>query len=85
MAILDSSLRFVDGILGNKESNVEESFQSGLLEHPHYTKPREFEGKSVPEVLTSGHHKKIEEFKQSERERLTKKLRPDLWESFKNE
>ncbi len=85
MAMLDSALRFVDGILGNRESNVEESFQSGLLEHPQYTKPREFEGKEVPKVLISGHHKNIETYKQNERERLTKELRPDLWEQYKSE
>jgi tRNA (guanine37-N1)-methyltransferase len=78
MTILDSALRFVPGVLGNKISAVNESFQSGLLEEPVYTRPREFEGKEVPEVLLSGNHKRISEYKKEERVRITKKYRPDL-------
>lgn len=78
MTILDSALRFVPGVLGNKLSSENESFQSGLLEEPVYTRPREFEGKEVPEVLLSGNHKAIEEYKKEERVRITKKYRPDL-------
>ncbi|MCB9093142.1 MAG: tRNA (guanosine(37)-N1)-methyltransferase TrmD, partial [Halobacteriovoraceae bacterium] len=77
MCILDSTLRFVEGILGNRSSHQEESFQDGLLEHPQYTKPRVFEDREVPSVLLSGHHKKMEEFKKTERLRLTQKYRPD--------
>lgn len=78
MTILDSALRFVPGTLGNKESAEFESFAHDLLEHPHYTKPRVFEGLEAPEVLLSGHHKMIEKYRESERLRLTKKYRPDL-------
>lgn len=78
LAILDSALRFVPGVLGNKTSAENESFNGGLLEEPIYTRPRDFEGKEVPEVLLSGNHKAISEFKISERKRITKKYRPDL-------
>lgn len=76
--ILDSALRFVQGALGNKESNQTESFSANMIEHPHYTKPRDFEGIEVPEVLLSGDHKKIENYRKDESLRLTKKHRPDL-------
>lgn len=78
MALLDSSVRFVPGILGNKLSSQMDSFEDGLIEHPQYTRPQEFEGRGVPEVLLSGHHKKIQEWQKSEQIRLTKKHRPDL-------
>ena len=80
MSIIDSSLRFLPGVLGNRESFQQESFNKGLLEHPQYTRPRTFEGASVPEVLLSGHHKKIEAFEQAESLRITKLYRPDLLE-----
>ncbi len=78
MTMLDSAVRFVPGILGNKLSSEADSFEDGLIEHPQYTKPAEFEGMSVPEVLMNGHHKKILEWQRSEKERLTKIHRPDL-------
>ncbi len=78
MAILDSAVRFVPGILGNKLSSVEDSFEDGLLEFPQYTKPREFEGLQVPEVLLEGHHKKILEWQKEQKLLMTKKHRPDL-------
>jgi tRNA (guanine37-N1)-methyltransferase len=78
LAILDSALRFVPGVLGNKGSAENESFHGGLLEQPQYTRPREFEELIVPEVLTSGNHKKIGEYQQIERERITQLHRPDL-------
>lgn len=78
LAILDSALRFLPGVLGNKNSANEDSFENGILEHPQYTKPREFDGLEVPEVLLSGHHKKIEEYRNSEKMRITKIYRPDL-------
>ena len=78
MAIIDSSLRFSDGVLGNRNSHEDESFQNNLLEQPQYTRPREFEGITVPEVLLSGDHKKIEEYHKSEKLRITKECRPDL-------
>jgi tRNA (guanine37-N1)-methyltransferase len=78
MTMLDSAIRFVDGILGNKLSSMEDSFEDGLLEYPQYTKPREFEGKDVPEVLLEGHHKKIQEWQKNQKILMTEKYRPDL-------
>lgn len=78
MTMLDSSVRFVPGILGNKLSSEYDSFEDGLLEFPQYTKPQEFESMSVPEVLLSGHHKKIEEWQKEQKLLMTKKHRPDL-------
>ncbi len=80
MAIIDSLCRLIPGVLGNQETTREESFEDDLLEYPQYTRPPVFEGKSVPEVLLSGHHQKIQEYRDSERQRLTKKYRPDLLE-----
>lgn len=78
MAILDSAVRFVPGILGNKLSSLHDSFEDGMIEYPQYTKPPEFEGMQVPEVLMGGHHKKIEEWQKAEKIKMTKKHRPDL-------
>lgn len=78
MVMLDSAVRFVPGILGNKLSSEADSFEDGMIEFPQYTKPREFEGMDVPQVLMDGHHKKIEEWQKAEKLRLTKKHRPDL-------
>ncbi len=78
MVILDSSVRFVPGILGNKESAQTESFQSGFLEEPMYTRPAVFGDLSVPAILTSGNHAKVEEYRKNERLRMTKQYRPDL-------
>lgn len=78
MLMLDSAVRFVPGILGNKLSSEYDSFEDGLLEFPQYTKPQEFEGMHVPEILLSGHHKNIEAWQKSEKLKMTKKCRPDL-------
>lgn len=78
MAILDSSVRFVPGILGNKLSAGDDSFEDGLIEFPQYTKPREFEGRDVPAILLEGHHKKIGEWQKEQKLAMTKKWRPDL-------
>lgn len=78
MTMLDSAVRFVPGILGNKLSSVYDSFEDGLIEYPQYTKPQEFEGMGVPGVLLSGHHKKIEEWQNSQKKIMTENLRPDL-------
>jgi tRNA (guanine37-N1)-methyltransferase len=80
MSLLDSSLRFVPGVLGNATSLSEESFEDYLLECPQYTKPSEFEGMKVPEILLSGHHEKIQAYKLAEKKRLTQLKRPDLWQ-----
>lgn len=78
MAILDSAVRFVPGILGNKLSSLHDSFEDGMIEYPQYTRPAEFEGMSVPEVLMGGHHQKIEEWQRAEKIKMTRKYRPDL-------
>lgn len=78
MTILDSAVRFVPGILGNKLSSEYDSFEDGLIEYPQYTKPQDFEGMTPPEIMLSGHHKKIEEWQLEQKKIMTKKWRPDL-------
>ncbi len=78
MAIVDSVVRLLPGVLGGDESAVKESFSYGLLEHPHYTRPVEFEGMKVPEVLQNGHHAEIDNWRAAESLKKTKKNRPDL-------
>lgn len=80
MAIIDSSLRFFSGVLGNKESSEQESFQTNRLEHPQYTRPKVFDGLEVPEILLSGHHGNIEKYQKEEALRITQIHRPDLLE-----
>lgn len=85
MTIIDSFSRFVPGVLGNESSAVEDSFEDGLIEGPQYTRPQEFNGSKVPAVLTEGNHAKIEEFRLQKRLEFTKKLRPDLYNKYKEE
>ena len=82
ITMLDATVRLIDGVLGNSESIMEESFSNGLLEYPQYTKPQDWQGREVPEVLVSGHHEKIREWRLNESERLTKARRPDLYEKY---
>ena len=79
---LDAILRLLPGILGNNLSTLEESFENGLLEYPQYTKPQKWEEKSVPEVLLSGNHAKIKDWRLSQSEAITRRQRPDLWEKY---
>jgi tRNA (guanine37-N1)-methyltransferase len=79
MALIEACVRLVPGVLGTPASTVEESFTSGLLEYPHYTRPQEFEGYPIPDVLTSGNHSEISKFRTREAEALTRRRRPDLW------
>ncbi|RXY99292.1 tRNA (guanosine(37)-N1)-methyltransferase TrmD [Fictibacillus sp. S7] len=81
MVIIDSVIRLLPGALGNEESSVRDSYSSGLLEHPHYTRPADFRGMKVPDVLLSGNHKHIEDWRTKESLRRTWKRRPDLLES----
>ena len=83
MALIDSVIRLRPGVLGNEASIEEESFSRGLLEHPHYTRPQVWEGREIPEILLSGHHAKIAEWRLSQAERLTKERRPDLWRAYR--
>ncbi len=78
LVLLEACVRLIPGVLGNDASIVEESFSGGLLEHPHYTRPREWEGRAIPDVLISGDHAKVEAWRRAERERLTAQRRPDL-------
>jgi tRNA (guanine37-N1)-methyltransferase len=78
MALLDACVRLLPGVMGAAASGVEESFSAGLLEYPHYTRPQLFEGRSIPDILTSGNHKQISAWRQREAERLTHQRRPDL-------
>jgi tRNA (guanine37-N1)-methyltransferase len=82
ITMLDAIIRLIPGVMGNMESADTESFETGLLEHPHYTRPAEFEGLGIPEVLTGGNHKKIAEWRQTESEKLTQARRPDLWARY---
>ena len=79
MALIDATVRLIPRVLGNATSVAEESFSEGLLEAPHYTKPQLWEGRAAPEVLLSGHHARIAEWRRDQSERLTKERRPDLW------
>lgn len=82
MVLLDAVIRLRPGVLGNAESTVEESFSRGLIEHPQYTRPAEWEGRTVPEVLLSGHHARIAEWRLSQAKALTRERRPDLWAAY---
>lgn len=84
MAMLEATLRLIPGVAGNQSSVEDESFSSGLLEYPHYTLPREWEGHTTPEVLLSGNHKNIAEWRIQQSKALTKARRPDLYAAFPN-
>ena len=81
--LIDACVRLLPGVAGNEVSLAEESFAAGLLEYPHYTRPRDFEGRAIPEVLLSGDHEKIAKWRREQAEKLTKDRRPDLWEKLK--
>jgi tRNA (guanine37-N1)-methyltransferase len=78
LTLLDAVVRILPGVMGNDLSGVHESFEGGLLEHPHYTRPQVFEGVEIPAVLTSGHHGEIEKWREAEARKLTAERRPDL-------
>ncbi len=81
--LIDACVRLLPGVAGNESSLAEESFAAGLLEYPHYTRPRDFEGRAIPEVLLSGDHQKIAEWRREQAEKLTEERRPDLWQGYK--
>lgn len=85
MVMIDSISRMVPGVLSNQESGETESFSGNLLEYPQYSRPEEWKGKKVPEVLLSGHHKKIEEWRLEQSIERTRQRRPDLYEKYKKE
>jgi tRNA (guanine37-N1)-methyltransferase len=80
MIVLDSCVRLLPGVMGKEASGTEESFESNRLEYPHYTRPREWEGRPIPDVLLSGNHALIERWRRAESERITRERRPDLLE-----
>ena len=79
-ALIDATVRLLPGVLGNADSAIEESFSNGLLEHPQYTKPAQWQGRPIPDVLLSGNHKKIATWRHDQSKEVTKKRRPDLWD-----
>jgi len=83
IVVLDAIVRLLPGVMGNAMSGETESFETGLLEHPHYTRPQEWEGRRIPDVLLSGNHGAIDKWRRAEAERLTRERRPDLWEAHK--
>jgi len=85
LVLLDAGVRLLPGVIGTEASHVEESFEASLLEYPHYTKPQEFEGRPIPEVLNSGHHGKVAAWRREQAERATRERRPDLWARRKDE
>jgi tRNA (guanine37-N1)-methyltransferase len=82
MVLIDACVRLLPGVMGDEASRTEESFNEGLLEYPHYTRPQIWEGRAIPEVLLSGDHAKIAAWRRAEAERLTKERRSDLWSAF---
>jgi tRNA (guanine37-N1)-methyltransferase len=79
MVLIDAVVRLLPGVVGKAASLAEESFEQGLLEYPHYTRPREWEGRAIPDILLSGDHRKIADWRRAEAERLTRERRPELW------
>lgn len=82
-AMIDATVRLLPSVLGNAESIEDESHSNGLLEHPQYTRPAEWRGLEIPEVLTSGNHGKVDEWRRAESEKLTQERRPDLWDKHR--
>ncbi len=87
LVLIDACVRLLPGVMGNAETSAEESFSGGLLEYPHYTRPavwRDGDGqeRAVPDVLVSGHHEKVKDWRRAEAERLTRERRPDLWSRY---
>lgn len=85
LVLLDAVVRLLPGVMGNQDSAGEESFERGLLEYPHYTRPAEWQGRTVPEVLLSGHHEKVRQWRLQQAEEITRQRRPDLWARYLEE
>ena len=82
IALIDAAVRLLPGVMGAEETLEEESFEAGLLEYPHYTRPAEWCGRQVPDVLMSGHHEKIKAWRKLQAEQTTESRRPDLWAAY---
>ena len=85
LALLDACVRLLSGVMGAADSGAEESFEGGLLEYPQYTRPAEWEGLAIPEVLRSGDHAKIAAWRRARSEADTRERRPDLWDAYRAE
>lgn len=81
-ALIDATVRLIPNVIGNFESTVDESFSAGLLEHPHYTRPADWKVHTIPDILMSGHHGKIADWRKAQSEEITKSRRPDLWARY---
>jgi tRNA (guanine37-N1)-methyltransferase len=84
MVVLDAAVRLLPGVMGAAQSATEESFSDDLLEYPHYTRPAEWQGRRVPDVLLSGHHEAVSAWRRAEAERITRERRPDLWATYRS-
>jgi tRNA (guanine37-N1)-methyltransferase len=84
LALIDACVRLLPDVMGSEESLCEESFEEGLIEYPQFTRPQEWRGRTVPPVLTSGHHEKIKAWRRAQAEAITKDRRPDLWARYRN-
>ncbi|MGU3399090.1 tRNA (guanosine(37)-N1)-methyltransferase TrmD [Brucellaceae bacterium D45D] len=82
IVLLDAIVRLLPGVMGNQQSGETESFETGLLEHPHYTRPQVWEDRPIPDILTSGNHGAIDKWRHAEAERITRERRPDLWSAY---
>lgn len=82
LVLIDACVRLLSGVVGNEESLAEESFAEGLLEYPLYTRPQEWNGRAVPEILISGHHEKVRAWRHDQMEKITRERRPDLWDRY---
>jgi tRNA (guanine37-N1)-methyltransferase len=82
LTMLDAMVRLLPGVMGKQASGADESFSHGLLEYPHYTRPQSWEGRDIPEIVTSGDHEKLRRWRQEEAERITRERRPDLWAEY---
>jgi tRNA (guanine37-N1)-methyltransferase len=82
LMVMDAVVRLLPGVTGNQDSLTDESFEGGLLEYPHYTRPQDWRGRAVPEVLISGHHEKVRAWRQRQAEEITRQRRPDLYDRY---
>ncbi|MBE9476863.1 MAG: tRNA (guanosine(37)-N1)-methyltransferase TrmD, partial [Proteobacteria bacterium] len=81
-ALIDATVRLLPNVLGNDQSAMDESFSDGLLEHPQYTKPAQWRGRKIPDVLLSGHHGNVDKWRIEQSEKITRERRPDLWDTY---
>ena len=82
LGLMDSCVRLLPGVMGSDQSPIDESFEKGLLEYPHYTRPRNWQDRQVPEILLSGHHEKVRAWRRAQSEDITRERRPDLWSQY---